>query len=142
MFHRKRNSTSPRWPFWLLLGAWFCANCPQVAIFTALTWLTESRSFTHQQRLTLDVAHVLGGEKPSRPIAEAVARAQERIPANPLPPVSGDTVLKKIQLSLERTVDLLPPALRASHPIIVTLTCIDTLRVRPPHEPPRAGLVT
>jgi len=137
MFACQRNSTSPQWPFWLLLGAWFCANCPQVAVFTALTWMTEARSFTHQERLTTDVVQLLSGEQPSRPIAEAVARAQDQVPAKPNLPHPAGSVLKKIELSLEKTNEILPIALRANHYSEKVRLCPEPRRSAPPHGPPR-----
>lgn len=132
-----RQDSLVRWPFWLLLGAWLCANTPQVALFTALTWLAESRSFTHQQRLTRDVASLLGGEKPASPIAEAVARAQENAPDTPRPAVPADVVLKKIQLSLEETSEFIPAAQRFRRHPAVTWLCPEPRRCAPPHGPPR-----
>ena len=134
---RQRTSPSPQWPFWLLLGAWLCANSPQVVVFSALTWMAEARSFSHQQRLTVDVARLLAGEKASRPIADAVARAQEQLPAKPTPPIPADTVLKKIVLSLERTIEVLPAALRGDSYHDQERSCPEARRSPPPHGPPR-----
>jgi hypothetical protein len=138
---RAREHGTPRWPFWLLLGAWFCANTPQVAIFTALTWMAEGRSFTHQQRLTADVARILGGEKPTSPIAEKVARAQEQLPAKSKPVAPDGFLLKKITLSLEKTTELLPVALRADRHQEVAWLCPEPRRGAPPHGPPRVSEV-
>ena len=41
-----------RWPFWLLVVAWGCANGPQAAVYTTVAWLVEARSFSHQYDLT------------------------------------------------------------------------------------------
>jgi hypothetical protein len=138
-----RGPRASRWPFWLLIAAWVCANTPQIAVFALLTWLAESRSFTHQQRLTQDVARLLVGEKPTTPIADTVARTQENIPSKPLPPVPADTVLKKLELSLEKTTELLPLALRATRYREISSVCPEQRRCAPPHGPPRAlGLLT
>ena len=140
MILRAREHSSPEWPFWLLLAAWICANTPQVALFTALTWLTEGRSFAHQQRLTLDVACLLAGEKPSSPITDTVAAAQKQIPAKSIPPIPADAVIKKIELSLETISELLPAALRASHRIGLAWLCPPPQRCAPPHGPPRVSI--
>lgn len=134
---RARNQPSPEWPFWLLLAAWFCASVPQGAMFTALAWMAEARAFTHQQRLTVDVAHLLVGEKPASPIADAVARAQERVPPKPTAPNPADIGAKKIELALEATCEVLPALLRAGHPNEVAWRCPESRRVEPPHGPPR-----
>ena len=60
---RAEHTTSRRWPFWLLIAAWVSANSPQAATYAVLAWLADARSFSHQHRLTLDVAHLLAGEK-------------------------------------------------------------------------------
>lgn len=137
---RKRQSPVRRWPFWLLLAAWLCANSPQVAVFSVLTWLAEARSFSHQERLTVDVARLLGGAAPSRPIAAAVARAQEHVPAQPLPMVPADAVFKKLELSLEKSTDVLPVALRGGRHRAVAWVCPEPRRCAPPHGPPRVSL--
>lgn len=99
--------------------------------------MAEARSFSHQQRLTVDVARLLAGEKASRPIAEAVARTQEKVPANPTPPIPADTVLKKIVLSLEKTTEVLPAALRVDSHHDRERSCPEARRSPPPHGPPR-----
>ena len=137
MFARRQNSVLPQWPFWLLLAAWFCANCPSTAVHTALGWMVEARSFTHQQRLTMDVARVLTGEKISSPVAEAVARAQDETPAQRLPPCTVDTEVKKLEFSLEKTTEILPVARRANRYLVGSWVCPDPRRNPPPHGRPR-----
>ncbi len=109
-------------------------------MFTVLAWMAEGRSFSHQQRLTQNVAHLLAGQEPPSPIAEAVARAQEHLPAKPPLPIAADAVMKKIELSLETTCELLPTCLRASHRKDVAWICPDSRRGEPPHGPPRVSL--
>jgi hypothetical protein len=55
--------TSHRWPFWLLIAAWVCANSPQAATYAVLDWVASARHFSHQQQLAREVAHLLAGEK-------------------------------------------------------------------------------
>lgn len=131
-----RRSTQPaaRWPFWLLLAAWVCANSPQVAVFAVCTWLYEARQFTHQQRLTTEVAYVLGGERAPGIFAEAMAQA----PVKPPPIIPAEAMAKKIQLSVESVTDFLPPALRASRRAVAEIDCRDVGRAPPLLMPPRA----
>ena len=140
MTWRARNQSSGKWPFWLLLMAWFCANMPQTAVFTALTWLAEVRSFPHQQRLTQDVARLLAGERPTSPIADAVARAQDELPARPPTSLPAEGATKKLELLLETTCELLPARLRASRAQGTAWTCPQPRRDAPPHRPPRLSL--
>jgi hypothetical protein len=137
----RRPSRSPQWPFWLLIAAWVCVNSPQVAVYATLSWLAEARSFTHQQRLVADVAHLLGGGEaaPSR-IAQTLARAKAHEPARPLPPVPAEAVLKKMPLAFERTAEFLPPALRAGFPRAAAQACPENFRAPPPHGPPRVAV--
>lgn len=137
MSPRSSSHAAPRWPFWLLLVAWVCANSPQIAIFTALTWLDGGRDFSHQQRLTQQVAFLLGGETAPGIVAKVV----EEAPAQPLPPLPPDAFAKKIQLSVERVAEFLPPALRAGYREVAELECVDELRAPPPHGPPRLNQV-
>lgn len=130
------RSPSPRWPFWLLLVAWGCANSPQVALYTVLTWAAEARTFPHQQRLTAEVAHVLAGER----APGILVQTRSELPARPpQPAIPAEAVLKKFPLSVELVAELLPPVLRADWPLDPVFVCADTLRAPPPHGPPRAG---
>ena len=130
-----RNRSTARWPFWLLIAAWACANSPQAATYALLTWFGEARHFTHQQRLTGDVAFLLGGD--GGQTEPMVARSENTSPTTPLPTVPVEAVLKKISLSTEGIAEVLPPALRARRPWEMSRECRDSLRVAPPHEPPR-----
>ena len=131
-----QNRSSARWPFWLLIAAWICANSPQSAAFVVLTWLNEAGQFTHQQRLTSQVALLLTGEKEP----DVVARAVEKMPKQPLPSVPPDTVVKKIELGLEKSSKLLAPALRASRPHLADVTDRGRFRAPPLLGPPRVML--
>lgn len=131
----KPHSSSPRWPFWLLIAAWGCANTPQVAVYTGLAWLAEAQSFSHQHRLSTDVAFVLAG----KPTPQRIARAVKSTPSRPMAPVPAEAVVKKIPLAFESVVEVLPPALRASRPALIAWACPESLRAPPPHGPPRLG---
>jgi hypothetical protein len=134
--HRKNTSAS--WPFWLLLLAWFCANSPPAATYAVLTWLGEAHSFSHQQRLKADVARLLAGEdKP-----DLLATCQE-IPVAPSKPVlPAETTLKKIDLAFEEAVEAAVPSVRANNFVASTDRWESIRRARPPHEPPRAAVVS
>ena len=134
MSSRPRRSPPARWPFWLLLAAWFCANSPQSAMFAALSWLDEARHFSHQRRLTADVAFVLVGQK----IPSHFAMAAEASAQLPLPPVPVEAMLKKLDLAVERTSEALPVAMRTPHRVARAARPPERLGVPPPHEPPRA----
>lgn len=135
-----RRTQSARWPFWLLLAAWVCANSPQSATYAVLSWMAESRSFSHQHRLTGDVASLLGGERVRG--SAAIAHAANPAPSKPLPPVPPpEAVLKKFPLSLELLAEMLPPGLRAGCPFAPACVGPDSFRARPPHEPPRVAVV-
>ncbi|MEI6467367.1 MAG: hypothetical protein WCQ89_21775 [Verrucomicrobiota bacterium] len=130
----RRKSSPARWPFWLLIAAWICANTPQPALFATLSWLAEARHFTHQQRLSAQVAHLLGGEKmPER--VDVAAGASDREPPPALP---GDSTLKKIVLALESDGEVLTPAARLSGRNRLAVNWPDARREPPPEEPPRS----
>ncbi len=122
----------------LLLVAWFCANSPQTALFSVLSWVDEARHFSHQQRLVADVAHLLGGETPPAKYATLPADA----PADPLPPVPIGAVLKKIDLTLEVASSLAPPMTEDGRLRAGALPWAEAMRAAPPHEPPRGPVVT
>ena len=130
---RDARRSSARWPLWLLIAAWVCANTPQVAVYTGLAWLAEARSFSHQHRLGTDVAFVLAG----KPTPQRIARAVKSAPSRPVAPVPAEAVMKKIPLAFESVAEVLPPALRASCPALVAWACPESLRAPPPHGPPR-----
>jgi hypothetical protein len=97
MFSRSCSPRHARWPFWLLLAAWFCANSPQAAMFAVVNWIGESRHFTHQQRLVSDVAHLLGGVAKEK--ADVILAVETGLEHPQAPVVPRDAVLKKIDLS-------------------------------------------
>lgn len=134
---RSRHANSPRWPFWLLLAAWFCANSPQAATYAVLTWLAEARSFTHQQQLTFDVVHLLAGEKTPSRRAVVVRAANDRSATMPLPSVPAAAVLKKIDLSSEKTGEVTPRLMAIGSHGPANERMLDSWRAPPPDEPPR-----
>ena len=99
------NRRNARWPFWLLLAAWFCANSPQAATYEVVVWLGNARHFSHQQRLRAEVAAILAG--PEAPVVvAAVHAAPERPPGPPLPATAA---LKKVDLFASIPGELILP---------------------------------
>jgi hypothetical protein len=128
-----RRCRSARWPFWLLLAAWFCANSPQAATYGLIVWLGQARHFSHQQRLTLQVATVLGGEH-----ARSALAADKATPDRPVsPPIPAEATLKKIDLAITLSSELIPPACRALVPRFCTVSMPAAPWSEPPSEPPR-----
>jgi hypothetical protein len=132
------RTNSSRWPFWLLIVAWVCANSPQAATYALLTWMAEARSFTHQHRLMADVASLLG-EKDA-PVA--LAKADVPGPEKPTPMVPADAVLKKFPLSTETASGVVAPSRRPDRLRFVAIGGADWLRPPPPHGPPRLETIT
>lgn len=134
---RSSSLTSPRWPFWLLIAAWVCANSPQAATYAVLTWLAEARSFTHQQRLAVEVAFLLSGEKTPERISAAATATAAKLP----PAVPADAVLKKLPLALECTAEspVAPTAPEQGRP--ASLRWPGALRSPPLLGPPRTQQV-
>ena len=133
---RCNNRPAP-WPIWLLVLAWFCVNCPPTLIYTAVVWFGEAHSFTHQQRLTSSVAHLLVGEKPHSLLTHV--RAIPPAPAKPAhPPLPA---VKKIELAADDTVRWLAPLPSSTFRLHAPLHAESTLRAPPLHGPPRAAAV-
>jgi hypothetical protein len=130
---RSASRSFSRWPFWLLIAAWVCANSPQAATYAVLTWLADARSFTHQQRLTVDVAFLLSGEKAPERIATAATATAAKLP----PAVPADAVLKKLPLALERAAESLVAPMAPEQGRPVSMGWPDALRSPPLLGPPR-----
>lgn len=142
-----RSSATPatrRWPFWLLLAAWVCANSPQVAVFSVLTWMAEARSFSHQGDLSRQVAQLLGGEAATSRVGEALARLdlpEQNDEAKEKAPLRAPTivVLKKVDLTAEAVASVPPPTVRGIF-VWENEDCFGaSRRVAPPHGPPRSA---
>lgn len=101
----KRSHSRARWPFWLLLGAWFCANSPQAVTYEIVVWLGNARSFSHQQRLTSEVAFILAGQ----PAAAALGGARTEPAQPPSVPMPTEVTLKKFDLFVAFSSELIPP---------------------------------
>jgi hypothetical protein len=101
------RSTLLRWPFWLLIAAWVCANTPQVAAWHVIVWIKNAQHFSHQAQLRGEVASLLSG----KPVAESVSLATAtNTETPPTPLAAGDFSVKKIVLSLMSERGGLSPA--------------------------------
>lgn len=135
MSSRLRNRSDAKWPFWLLIAAWICANSPQIAVCALLAWMGEARHFSHQQRLTAEVAHVLTGAR-----SESLLAALPHAPAKPLEPLAAATItLKKVELGVETVVEVLPLSLIEEKQPLPAIVWPRAWWDVPPHEPPRMG---
>lgn len=138
---RIRASQAPRWPFWLLIAAWFCANSPQAAVSAALTWLAEARTFSHQRELSREVAHLLGGEKAQGRVAAALAEAAQNESAKRMPAIPAAAVLKKIDLAAEERTEVEPAEAVRNFVWRRENRMGAVRRAEPAHGPPRLSLV-
>lgn len=143
---RKTTLANRQWPFWGLLAAWVCANSPQVAVFTALTWLAEARSFSHQDDLARQVAQLLSGEEAKSRVGEAMARLElqeeEQGDGAAKAPLGAPTivVLKKVDIAAENVVGVGPPEPQVDFGWD-NEDCFGVVRrVAPPHGPPRSAV--
>jgi hypothetical protein len=141
MRSRTTTSAKSRWPFWLLIAAWVCANSPQVAIVAVLAWLTEARTFSHQRELTREVAHLLSGEEAKSRVAERLGRmwtrnaTEDETPQRA--PLAPPVVLKRIDLADEAQVAVATPVVQGNFGHAVESWAALTRRAAPPHGPPR-----
>jgi hypothetical protein len=139
----RRSTAAARWPFWALLAAWVCANCPQAAVYAVVTWLAEARTFSHQYELTRSVAHLLKGEPSASRVAVILHRTQAGLPdgapAPVVPPVPPESVLRKIPLCVE-TISAHPRPVTGGVRLAPEAVGVpDWVRPVPLLEPPRAA---
>lgn len=145
MSTRKTTLANRRWPIWALLAAWVCANSPQMAVFAALTWLAEARSFSHQGDLSRQVAQLLNHEAATSRVHEALARlefaegTQDEGAKSP-PRVPTVVVLKKVDLAAEAVVGVMPPEAREIFGWASEDCLGEGRRAAPPHGPPRSAV--
>lgn len=86
-----------RWPFWLLIAAWICANTPQVAALHLIVWVKNAQHFSHQAQLHSEVASILSGKFVTTSVNFATVTEAEKSS----PPVTpADFAVKKVLLSL------------------------------------------
>lgn len=133
MFRRSPLRSSARWPFWLLLAAWFCANSPQAATYEIVVWLGNARTFSHQQRLTSEVAFILGGQ----PAAATMMKAHPAERSQHLPPAM-EIALKKIDLLMFTSSETASPLIDLTFFRASSSRVPWACRSEPPSEPPRS----
>lgn len=133
----RHTSAVRQWPFWLLIAAWVCANCPQLAVTVTLAWAGEARHFSHQSRLHAEVARLLT-HNATPPSSALVAETAPTEPFRPL--ISAEALLKKPPLAVEPTVIWLGPLSRASRLQTAECDLPEAPRPPPPHEPPRVAV--
>jgi hypothetical protein len=140
MAARHLQSTA-RWPFWVLLAAWICANSPQVAVYAVVTWVAEARTFSHQHELTRAVAHILKKEAAPSRVAFLVRQASADRPVRPWPSIPNDAVLRKVELALQLCDGPVWQAEGVQRFVLARVVVPESLRSAPPLGPPRAGAV-
>lgn len=86
--------------FGLLLAAWICANNPQAALVSAISWLQESHRQTGHDNLRSAVAQLLASSKKA-PEQSAECRDNKR--PDQAPASTGFT-LRKLELAVESVV--------------------------------------
>jgi hypothetical protein len=129
------DAAKSRWPFWLLLAAWLCASYPLAATYVVV-WLGEARTFSHQQRLTADVARLLVGEETPSLLVDVENEGPAKKPA--VPPTSSS---KKVELAFEESAQVIEFVEPMQAHFAMLLTWESALSAAPPHGPPRgAGL--
>ncbi|MEO6750849.1 MAG: hypothetical protein ABIZ04_02820 [Opitutus sp.] len=138
MLSRSRKRSPAGWPFWLLILAWVCANSPQAAVHGVIGWVGEARHFSHQQRLQAELSVALTGDQASSVLVAVKDEATK--PFN-LPAAPVDSGCTKFHLAVQETKALPPPAIMAAAPWAGLIQVANTIRDRPPHEPPRARLI-
>lgn len=124
--------------FVLLALGWACANVRPGTVVAVLDWVQASARFSHQQRLTLEVATLLGEMRRDAQVAKAETMPK---PASKTPAV-GETMFKKLEVPLAREVSV-----AASGDLSVEYGVAERVmrgegRAAPPHGPPRAGRVS
>lgn len=124
--------------FWLLAAAWLCANIRSGTVSGLITWIEESSKFSHQRRLTLEVAMLLGGEKP----AEAVAKADPAPKPAPNESAVQEGPFKKLEVPLARNAGLSATPISSRTYGVNDCDVRDRARAAPPHDPPRRVAVS
>lgn len=124
---------APRWPFWLLIAAWVCANVPATVMTGSLRWVGGAGHFSHSSQLKQSVAALLAGETAIR--AEPVNDSPRPLPVLPsvertvkkfhLAVAPGSPVLVGEFVPMARPVAALQPAVAPPRDV--------------PHPPPRAA---
>lgn len=119
--------------FGLLLAAWICANNPQAALVSAISWLQESHRQTGHDNLRFAVAQLLASSKKA-PEQSAECRDNKR--PDQAPASTGFT-LRKLELAVESVV-CVPGGCSESYQVQPSAALAAETRTYPPLlEPPR-----
>jgi len=120
---------------WLLVAAWLCASVRSVGIEATLNWFAEGPRFSHQQRLAIQVAEVLGEKKETQ-------RVQAEPDSAPQPPAKAPSVptgpSKKLEVPLARAVSFESPTYIQQVYSQNLMSPKGRGRPAPPHAPPRS----
>lgn len=116
--------------FWLLVLSWACANVRPAAV---VSWFTQARLLSHQQRLTADVSALLGGEREtsSAELAGSQANGSRTKPALP----GAD--FKKLEVPLPGPALVFGAILRDEIRLLMLSNSAGIGRAAPLHDPPR-----
>jgi hypothetical protein len=124
-----------RWPFWLLVAAWWCANAPQAATFEAILWLKGAAAFSHQADLHAEVAALLSGVPRTR--QPHSFRAANPLPSPATVPISARLAIQRVELNLEAELSR-TPAQQAGEAVAIADDRVPDRRICPPRlRPPR-----
>lgn len=133
---RLHRRTTARWPFWLLIVGWFCANIPATAPMQVFTWIKGAEHFSHYSTLRESVASMLAGQP--RVAAPQLAFSATDSPPHSLPPaLPAEVEIRKIDFdpSAEslRLIGSLPAGVRP----VWTVHAPAEPVIDVPHPPPR-----
>lgn len=133
-----RKSTAARWPFWLLIAGWFCANIPATAPMQVFAWIKGAEHFSHYGALRESVASLLAGQPDVAATQLAsVATNPTRHSRPPALPREGE--IKKIDFDPSTEFFRLSSAMPASaRPVFEIHAPADPV-VDVPYPPPRRG---
>ncbi len=130
----RSHKPSARWPFWLLVAAWCCANTPQAATFELILWLKGAAYFSHQADLKVEVALILNGGSKT---AHLTASQSVRETPPPAVPIAKTVTIKRVDPFL-LAESLAPAATGGGETIALTNHRVPERQVaRPRLRPPR-----
>ena len=127
------NSRNP-WPIWLLLLAWICANCPGHVIYAGLTWLDHARTFSHHNRLKLEVARLLTKTE----IPDLPEHVAPTIPSKKKPPAPTVEAARRVELAFEPELRVAPADVEVFRWLPDPPAQLVSVAFPPPHDPPRS----
>lgn len=125
--------TDVRWPYWLLIAAWVCANVPATVMTGTFRWAGGAGHFSHSSQLKQSVASLLAGESSIQPEHDGGTHCG--LPEAP----AVERPVKKLHLAVAPGTpalwgELSPPARPMAALQVVAAPPRDV-----PHPPPRAA---